>query len=255
MSKAGGFTVVTRENAAGSPSRRFPTTSWTIVSAAGRHSSGSAEALNQLCASYWFPVYAFIRKRGYAREAAEDLSQEFFARILEHGALSGARRERGKFRSFLLASVTNFLANEWDRSQAQKRGGGCPALSLDFQAGETRYHIEPCHELTPEALFERQWALAVLDLVLARLREEFSRKGQAAQFDRLQVFLTGDQDHGSYDRAARDLNLSDGAARTAVHRLRRQYAELVREEIQLIVGDPDEVEGEIRFLLAALGQA
>jgi RNA polymerase sigma factor (sigma-70 family) len=232
---------------------RFPTTRWTIVFAAGRHSLGSAEALNELCRAYWFPVYAFIRRRGYSPETAEDLSQEFFARILEHKTLSGARRERGKFRSFLLASLTNFLSNEWDRSQAQKRGGGMPILPLDFEAGEVRYHHEPCHELTPEALFERGWAIAVLDRVLERLRAEHSHKGQAAQFDRLQVFLTGDQDHGSYDEVARSLNVSEGAVRTAVHRLRRRYGELVREEIEGIVGDPGEVEGEIRFLLAALG--
>ena len=244
----------TPENMAVRASRRFPTTSWTIVSAAGRHSSGSAEALNELCAAYWFPVYAFIRRRGHTREAAEDLSQEFFARILEHDTLSGARRERGKFRSFLLASVTNFLANQWDRSQAQKRGGGCTPLSLDFQAGEDRYHQEPCHQLTPEALFERQWAVAVLDLVLARLREEHRRKGQTAQFDRLQGFLTGDRDPGSYAEVASSLNLSDAAVRTAVHRLRRRYAALVREEVLLVVGDPDEVEGEMSFLLAALEQ-
>ena len=231
---------------------RFPTTRWTIVFAAGCHSLDSAEALNELCRAYWFPVYAFIRRRGYSPEAAEDLSQEFFARILEHGTLSGARRERGKFRSFLLASLTNFLANEWDRSQAQKRGGGMTTLSLDFGAGEARYHHEPCHDITPEALFERRWAIAVLDRVLAHLREEHSHRGQAAQFDRLRVFLTGDQDHGSYDEVARSLKLSEGAVRTAVHRLRRRYGELVREEIEGIVGDPGEVEGEIRFLLAAL---
>jgi RNA polymerase sigma factor (sigma-70 family) len=232
---------------------RFPTTRWTIVSAAGCHSLDSAGALNELCGAYWFPVYAFIRRRGYSPEAAEDLSQEFFARVLEHDTLSGARRERGKFRSFLLASLTNFLSNEWDRSQAQKRGGGMTTLSLDFGAGEARYHHEPCHDITPEALFERRWAIAVLDRVLARLREEHSHKGQAAQFDRLQVFLTGDQDHGSYDDVARSLKLSEGAVRTTVHRLRRRYGELVREEIEGIVGDPGEVEGEIRFLLAALG--
>jgi len=232
---------------------RFPTTRWTIVSAAGCHSLDSAGALNELCGAYWFPVYAFIRRRGYSPEAAEDLSQEFFARVLEHDTLSGARRERGKFRSFLLASLTNFLSNEWDRSQAQKRGGGMTTLSLDFGAGEARYHHEPCHDITPEALFERRWAIAVLDRVLAHLREEHSHKGQAAQFDRLQVFLTGDQDHGSYDEVARSLKLSEGAVRTAVHRLRRRYGELVRQELEGIVGDPGEVEGEIRFLLAALG--
>jgi DNA-directed RNA polymerase specialized sigma24 family protein len=149
---------------------RFPTTRWTIVSAAGYHSLNSAEALNELCAAYWFSVYAFIRRKGYSPDAAEDLCQGFFARILEHDTLSGASRERGKFRSFLLASLTNFLSNEWDRSQAQKRGGRITTLSLDFEAGEARYHREPCHELTPDALFERRWAVAVLDRVLARLR-------------------------------------------------------------------------------------
>ena len=241
------------DKTAESHSRRFPTTRWTIVSAAGCHSLNSAEALNELCAAYWFPVYAFIRRRGYSQEAAEDLCQAFFTRVLEHGTLGEARRERGKFRSFLLASLTNFLSNEWDRSQAQKRGGGVTTLSMDFGAGEARYHHEPCHELTPEALFERGWAIAVLDRVLDRLRAEHSHKGQAAQFDWLQVFLTGDQDHGSYDEVARSLNVSEGAVRTAVHRLRRRYADLVREEIEGIVGDPGEVEGEIRFLLAALG--
>ena len=234
------------------PSRRFPTTSWSIVSDAGRH--GSGDALSKLCAAYWFPVYAFIRRRGYSREEAEDLCQEFFTWILQHGTLAAAHRERGKFRSFLLASASNFLANEFDRSHAQKRGGGGATLSLDFQAGEARYHHEPGHQLTPEALFERQWALALLDLVLARLREEHSRKEQAAQFDRLQMFLTGDQERGSYDQAATILNISDAAVRTAVHRLRRRYAELIREEIAAIINDPDEVEGEIHFLLAALGR-
>lgn len=233
---------------------RFPTTRWTIISAVGCHSLDSAEALNELCGAYWFPVYAFIRRRGYSPKAAEDLSQEFFARILEHDTLSGARRESGKFRSFLLASLTSFLSDEWDRSQAQKRGGDITTLSLDFGAGEARYHHELCHDITPEALFERRWTITVLDRrVLARLREEYSHKGQAAQFDRLQVFLTGDQDPGSYDEVARSLKLSDGAVRTAVHRLRRRCGELVREKIEGIVGDPGEVEGEIRFLLAALG--
>jgi DNA-directed RNA polymerase specialized sigma24 family protein len=236
-------------------SRRFPTTSWTLISAAGRDSSGSADALGTLCSAYWLPVYAFIRRKGYAREEAEDLSQAFFTRVLEHGTLVEARRERGKFRSFLLASVSNFLANEWDRRQAQKRGGACTTLSFDFEIGEEQYHREPFHELTPEAVFERQWAMALLDRVLRRQHDEYARRGKAAQFDLLKAFLTGDQDRGAYHDVAAKLDMSDTALRTAVHRLRGRYAELLREEIAATIVDPAEVEGEIRFLLAALERA
>jgi RNA polymerase sigma-70 factor (ECF subfamily) len=237
-----------------SASSRFPTTSWTVVLAAGGHAPGSAEALASLCAAYWYPIYAFVRRRGYAREEAEDLTQDFFARMLEHDTLAKARRERGRFRSFLLASVTNFLTNEWDRGRAQKRGGACVTLSLDFQSGEERYNREPSHRLTPEALFEQQWALAVLEHVLARLRLEHARKGHEAQFDRLKPFLTGDQDTGAYHQSAIDLNTSEAAVRTAVHRLRRHYAELLRQEIAATLADPGEVDGEIHSLLAALGK-
>jgi DNA-directed RNA polymerase specialized sigma24 family protein len=237
-----------------SASYHFPTTSWTVVLAAGGNAPGSAEALGSLCAAYWYPIYAFVRRRGYSREEAEDLTQDFFAQMLEHDTLSKARRERGRFRSFLFASVTHFLANEWDRARTQKRGGACVTLSLDFQFGEERYNREPSHSLTPEALFEKQWALAVLEHVLERLRVEHARKGQEAQFDRLKPFLTGDQDTGEYHQSAIDLNTSDAAVRTAVHRLRRRYAELLREEIAATVADAGEVEGEIRSLLAALGK-
>ena len=240
------------ETCAGHSLRRFPTTSWTMVTAAARDSAGAAQALADLCEAYWFPVYAFIRRRGHTREEAEDLCQEFFTRTLEQGSLAEARRERGKFRSFLLASVTNFLANEWDRAHALKRGGGNVPLSLDFDASEARYRAEPVDELTPEALFERQWALALLDRVLGRLREEQNYKNQGAPFDRLSRYLTGDGDRGSYSTLAIEQGISETAIRTAVHRLRRRYAELVRCEIAAIVADPNEVEGEIRFLLAAL---
>ncbi len=244
--------MAAREDTTENISRRFPTTSWTMICEAGRKSSHSAEALSGLCTAYWYPVYGFVRRRGHSREQAEDLTQEFFARILEQGSLSAARRDRGKFRSFLLASTTNFLMNEWDRTSAQKRGGGAPALSLDFEVGEARYCREPSHGLTPEALFERQWALALLDRVLARLREEYSRKKQESHFDRLRPFLTGEQERGQYQQLAFELNATEGAARTAVHRLRRRYGELVREEISATVADPKEVDGEIGFLLAAL---
>ena len=237
-----------------SVSSRFPTTSWTVVLAAGGNSPGTAEALSYLCAAYWYPIYAFVRRRGHSREEAEDLTQDFFAQMLEHDTLGKARRERGRFRSFLFASVTNFLANEWDRAHAQKRGGTCVSLSLDFESGEERYNREPTHGLTPELLFEQQWALAVLERVLERLRMENAQKGKESQFDCLKPFLTGDQGTGAYQQAAADLNSSEPAVRTAVHRLRRRYAELLRQEIAATVADPAEVDGEIRSLLAALGK-
>ena len=234
------------------PSRRFPTTSWSLVANAARDSSGSRDALSELCSAYWLPVYAFIRRKGHSREESEDLCQAFFTRLLEHHALGEARRERGKFRSFLLASANNFLANEWDRSHTLKRGGDGATLSFDFETGEGSIYREPYHELTPELLFERQWAMALLDRVLSRQREEFERRGRAAQFDLLKVFLTDDPDRGLHPRLAADLDMSTAAVRTAVHRLRRRYAELVREEIAATVLDPSEVDDEIRFLLAAL---
>jgi RNA polymerase sigma-70 factor (ECF subfamily) len=223
-----------------------------MVSEAGRDSSGATDALGKLCATYWLPVYAFIRRKGYSREESEDLSQAFFTRVLEHGAMGEARRERGKFRSFLLASVTHFLANEWDRAQARKRGGGCVTVRFDFETGEERYHREPYHEQTPEALFERHWAMALLERVLERQRGEYVKRGQAARFDALKAFLTGDQERGAPAQAAAGLDMSDAAVRTAVHRMRRRYAELVREEIAETVAEPDEVDAEIRFLLSVL---
>jgi RNA polymerase sigma-70 factor (ECF subfamily) len=226
-----------------------------MVSAAGGRSTNAAEALGRLCSLYWPPVYAFIRRKGHGREDAEDLTQAFFTRVLEHGVLAQAQRERGKFRSLLLASVTHFLANEWDRSQALKRGSGCTILSLDFDSAEHKYHLEPADELTPEALFEHQWAMALLDSVLARMCDEYTRRGQAVEFDALKLFLTGDQERGTYHEIAAKLSSSEGAIRTAVHRLRRRYADLVREAIADTVADQDEVDSEIRFLLAALERA
>jgi DNA-directed RNA polymerase specialized sigma24 family protein len=244
--------MAARDEIADCPARRFPTTSWTMVAAAGHNTSNCAAALGASCSAYWLPLYAFVRKKGYSREDSEDLTQAFFARVLDHGVLSEARRERGRFRSFLLASVTHFLTNEWDRSQAQKRGGGCAILSFDFVVAEENYGREPANELTPEALFERKWAFALLQRVLARHRDEYVRRGQAAHFDALKIFITGDQDRRSYREAAAALDMSDAAMRTAVHRLRRRYAELVREEIARTVADPEEVDAEIRFLLSAL---
>jgi len=249
------FTLAASDETTQHSVRRFPTTSWSLIAAANCDSSSAAEALSALCAAFWMPVYGFVRRRGYSRTESEDLSQAFFTHVLEHAVLAEARRERGRFRSFLLTSVSHFLANEWDRSQAQKRGGDVVTLSFDFEAGEQSYQREPYHELTPESLFARQWAMALLDRVLSRQREEYVRHGHGSQFDLLKVFLTGDQDRGAHHRIAGQLGMSEGAVRTAVHRLRRRYSELLREEIGATVADAGEVDDEIRFLLSSLERA
>ena len=169
--------------------RRFPTTAWSVVLAAGRDSTNSQAALARLCEAYWYPVYAYIRHRGYTSQDTEDLTQQFFAYLLQTHLVQAARPDRGRFRSFLLASVRNFLANEWDRAHAGKRGGTAAALSLDFVAAEGRYAAELSSQLTPERLFERGWALALLERVLMRLRSEFETAGRTRRFELMESFL------------------------------------------------------------------
>lgn len=231
----------------------FVTTRWTMVLAAGRRSSpGSDQALAELCQTYWYPLYAFIRRRGYTREDAEDLVQAFFARFLMKNYLEGLAAERGRFRAFLLASLKHFLANERDRARAQKRGGGVQPLSLDWQDADQRFHLDPPGPLSPEVLFDREWALALLGLVVTRLAEECRREGRGALFDEAKGFLTLDHEAIRYPEAARRLGMEEGALRVAVHRLRRRYRELLRAEIAHTLADPGRVEEELRSLLAAL---
>jgi RNA polymerase sigma-70 factor (ECF subfamily) len=235
------------------PAGRFATTHWSLILAAGRGATPDARAaLAALCGTYWYPLYAFARRLGQSADDAQDSTQAFFARLLEKHYLRDADQSRGKFRSFLLAAFKHFLANERDRARAQKRGGGRPVLSLDFAAGESRYGREPSHEATPERLYERRWALAVLDWVLARLRGEAVRDGKDAAFDRLKGFLTGDGDAASYRDLAAELGRSEGAVKVAVHRLRRRYREVLREEIAQTVTGPADVEDELMYLLTAL---
>jgi RNA polymerase sigma-70 factor (ECF subfamily) len=233
---------------------RFATTHWSLVLAAGRHASpASREALATLCQTYWYPLYAHVRRRGHRAEEAQDLIQDFFAGLLEKGTLRVADRDRGRFRSFLLAALDHFLANARRRGRARKRGGQRLTLSLDFPVGEGRYAAEPAHDITPDRLYARRWALTVIDQALSRLRDEFARAGKADLLERLTPYLAGNADAEPYRELAARLDTTEGAVKVAVHRLRRRCGELLREEIARTVAGPDEVEEELRDLFDALG--
>lgn len=235
-------------------SSEFLSTHWSIVLRAGRADDSDArDALAFLCQRYWYPLYVFVRQKGVDPEGAEDVTQGFFVRLIEKQVLEQAAPARGRFRSFLLASLQNFLANEWDRANAQKRGGGRPLLSFDIEAGESRLRFEPSHDLTPEKIFDRAWAVQLLELVVGRLRNEFADKGKAEEFDRLQEFLAGKAADASYEQAAAELGMSPAAVRQAAHRLRKRYRELLRAEVAQTVADEDEIDDEIRGLFESLG--
>lgn len=239
--------------AARAPGDGFATTRWSIVLAAGQGSTPEAQqALATLCETYWYPLYAFVRRQGYPVEDAKDLVQGFFARFLEKHYLQDVQREKGKFRAFLLVSLQHFLANEWDKAQAQKRGGGIRHLSLDLEGAENKYRLEPAHNVTPEKLFERQWALAVLARVLTRLQEEYRAAGHMARFDQLKSCLTAGSTAVPYSAIAGQLGMSEGAVRVAVNRLRRHYGALLREEIAQTVATPTDIDVELRALLEAM---
>lgn len=232
--------------------RRFETTQWTLVLAAGEGDEPEArQALASLCQSYWHPVYAYLRARGYGLQEAEDLTQGFFTRLIEKDALRHARRERGRFRSFLLASLKNYLANEWHRERAQKRGGDRAPLRLETRGVESRLPVEPATWTTPEDVFLEHWALTVLDRVMKALGAEMRSRGQAEQFEALKDLLTGEGGARYKDVAAR-LETSEGAIKVRVHRLRRRFGELLRAEVAEIVPSPGEVEDELTALLEAV---
>jgi len=209
-------------------------------------------ALDTLCQTYWFPLYAYLRRRGYDSHQAEDYTQGFFAGILERKGLQRADPKCGKFRSFLLASLKNFLADEWDRAHAQKRGGDKNIISLDFDAAASRYDLEPADRLSPEKLFDRSWALTVLTRAMDRLKAESASSDKQRLFDGLKVYLAAERDAVSYRDVAGELDMTEGAVKVAVHRLRRRYRELVREEIAQTVTTEAQVDEEIRDLFAAL---
>jgi RNA polymerase sigma factor (sigma-70 family) len=232
-------------------SSAFPTTRWTlVVAAADPQRKEARSALVSLCEGYWYPLYAYVRRRGYRADQAQDLTQEFFIRVLEGQYLDRADPEKGRFRSFILTSLKFFMADQEDRQRAHKRGGGV-VLPLELSSGEDRYQREPAHDETPERIFERRWALAVLNRVVERLRNEFVQHGRPEHFERLKTFLLGKSD-APYAELAREMNTSEGALKVAIHRLRKRYRELFRQEIADTVTDPAEVESELRFLAAAL---
>jgi len=228
---------------------RFPTTRWSlIVGSRQRPTANSREALASLCSTYWYPLYAYMRRQGESVEDAQDLTQGFFSRLLEKQYLEDFDRERGRFRTFLVAAFRHYAANERHRERAQKRGGEQALLRLDLQDAEQRYHLEPSHNLTPEKIYERRWALTLLERSMERLRAD---SASHARFDRLQTFLTGEP-ADSYRQLAEELGMSEVALKVAVHRLRRRYGDLVREEIAQTVASPEEIKDELSYLLSVI---
>jgi RNA polymerase sigma factor (sigma-70 family) len=245
----------TSRGAVPAAARHFVTTRWTMVLTAGASDTTHAQqALEKLCQTYWYPLYAYVRRQGHSPEDAQDLTQEFFARFLAKNYLGDVDRSKGKFRSFLIACLKHYLSKEYVRRNALKRGGGQALVPLDGLAAETRYCREPADAATPDKLFERQWALTLLEQVLARLAGEYDAAGKRAQFEQLQGALTGDKALASYREIGERLGLNEGAVKVAVHRLRQRYRELLRDEIAQTVADPAEVDDEIRYLFSALGK-
>ena len=231
--------------------RSFETTRWTLVlPAAGSYDPVSREALSGLCESYWYPLYAYVRRRGYDRSTAQDLTQGFFAQLLEKKCLKEADPERGRFRAFLITSLKHYVANEWDKERAQKRGGGQTLLSLDFDNAEGLYQLEPADEITPEEIYNRRWALTQVERAINELREEMIKMGHPERFEALKGFLTGESEETPYAQVAESLGLNEGAVRTAVHRMRRRFGALLREQVAQTLADEQDVDGEIRYLLS-----
>lgn len=224
-----------------------------MVAAGSSAAPQAARALEELCHTYWYPLYAYIRRQGHSKEDAEDLTQGFFALFLERNYLEGLSSEKGRFRAFLLASLKHFLANERDRVGRQKRGGGIAPLSLDWQDADSRYQVAPTHELSPDKLYDRTWAVMLLERVINRLREESVAEDKASQFEQLKPFLMVGKSAIPYAQAANELGLTEGAVRVVVHRLRKRYRELLRQEIGQTLADPAQVDEEMRALFTAFG--
>jgi RNA polymerase sigma factor (sigma-70 family) len=248
-----------QETSIGDPNARsaanavFATTHWSVVLSAQQNTPASTEALAKLCQAYWFPLYAYVRRSGRTPADAEDLTQGFFARLLEKDYLKTVLREKGRFRTFLLTALKAFMANEWDRQHARKRGGFAQVLSIDQQMAESRFESEPSHSLQPDVLYDRQWATTLLERTMSHLKEEYVSSGRAMLFEELQTCLARDEVRLTYADIAAELRLTEPAVKMAVHRLRGRYRELLREEIAQTVTSQEEVDQEIRHLFAAFG--
>jgi RNA polymerase sigma-70 factor (ECF subfamily) len=230
----------------------FATTHWSVVLSAQRETSPLADnALETLCKAYWYPLYAYVRRRGHDATAAKDLTQEFFAQLLLNNSWPGLIRRR-RFRSWLLGVMNHFLAHEWAKATAQKRGGAHPLFSLDELEAEERYSLEPLEDSTPERVFDRRWAFTVLEHAAARLRQEYELAGKRRLYDRLKDFVSTDATNLRYEEAAQQLELTTSATKSAIHRLRQRYQELIRTEIAETVNSAAEIDEEIRYLLAVI---
>lgn len=233
--------------------RVFPNTRWSVVLAARQDSPESAAALEVLCQVYWYPLYAFVRRSGHSAEDAEDLTQEFFCRLLEKHWLDSANRDKGRLRTFLLVALRNFLRKEWRRVSAQRRGRGLAAVQMDTAFAESRLAADS-HSLPPDELFDRQWALTLLDLTVNRLRAETAAAGKPEDFEVLKGSLLADRGSIDYGAVAKQLGVNEGAARVAVHRLRKRFREVYREEVSQTLAKGEDLEGEVRHLAAALAR-
>jgi len=231
----------------------FVTTHWSVVLKAGRADTTRArEALAKLCKSYWYPLYAYVRRRGYSSHDAQDMTQAFFLCLLEQQSFANADPNRGRFRSFLLGAMNHFIADEWKKACAQKRGGGQKILSLDLATAEQRFDLEPAVNVSPDQAFDRQWATTLLNEVLSRLENEYQHEGKTELFNALKQTLAGARESQPYAELAATLDMSDGAVRVAVHRLRKRYRDLLQVEISNTVGSPAEVKEELRYLFKAM---
>lgn len=233
-----------------SPDGFFATTRWTMVRAAG---ASSGDALETLCSAYWFPLYAYVRRHGFSKEDAEDLTQAFFAKLLERQDFAGLKQENGRFRAFLLAALKNFLANERDRAGRMKRGGAITHLSLDWQSADTQFQVADSANPSPDQAFDREWAVVLLEQVIVRLRDEWTTDGKAERFEQMKIFLTTGKGEIRFADKASELEMDENALRVAVHRLRKRYRELLRHEVAHTLSDPAMVEEELGVLLGAFG--
>ncbi len=236
--------------------RQFDTTHWSVVLASAEGDTPRArEALARLCETYWYPLYAFVRRQGYDRDDALDLTQGFFLRLVERHYLDSVDPAKGRFRDFLLASLKHYLSSERARARTQKRAPKLPLVSIDAHEAEQRYRVEPADAVTPEEVFERRWALVVIEQVLAKLAQEEVAAGNGRQYEKLHPHLTSGAQKGAYKKVAEELGMGEGALRVSVHRLRRRFGRLLRQEVAHTVDDPGKVDDEIRSLLSLVGRA